>query len=127
MLKQYFTTTLARKRNFLLNTRFVTFSAKKFLNRVHNIDPNPDIINPPKDEEIIKDGVVVKNVKTRLGRFPYFPIDDHPLVPGYSRMIPISREFIDKLKELSNGEILKTVVSVCKNPGSIEGVQQLLM
>ena len=61
-------------------------------------------------------------IKVYHGSYPYMPLDDHPLIPGYARMIAVSREIIDKLKEV-NVEKTKLVMSVLKNPEKVEALQ----
>jgi len=61
-------------------------------------------------------------IKVYHGSYPYMPLDDHPLIPGYARMIAVSREIIDKLKEV-NIEKTKLVMSVLKNPEKVEALQ----
>jgi hypothetical protein len=50
------------------------------------------------------------------------PLDDHPLIPGYARIIGLTMELTEKLKEL-NVEKTKLVVSVLKNPEKVEALQ----
>jgi hypothetical protein len=50
------------------------------------------------------------------------PLDDHPLIPGYARMIAVTREITEKLKEL-NAEKTKIVISVLRNPEKVEALQ----
>ncbi len=61
-------------------------------------------------------------IKVYNGTYPYMPLDDHPLIPGYARMIAVTREIIDKLKE-ANVEKTKIVMSVLKNPEKLEALQ----
>lgn len=73
-------------------------------------------------EDYVHQGNKVEHVKVFTGEYSYLPLDDHPLIPGYSRAIGISKDILDKLKEL-NVEQNKLVISVLKNPEAIEGVQ----
>ena len=105
-----------------VNASFKNFSAKKIIK-------TKGIEVPETLSEIIidEDGTKIKNVKISTGIFPYFPLDDHPLIPGYSRMIPITREFLDKWNEIEQSKQLRSVISICKNPEKIEGLQHLSM
>lgn len=75
-------------------------------------------------EEDYKDesGNKLDYIKVYHGSYPYMPLDDHPLIPGYARMIAVTREIIDKLKE-ANVEKTKLVMSVLKNPEKVEALQ----
>ncbi len=59
------------------------------------------------------------------GIYPYFPLNDHPLIPGYGRLITVSSEITNRLKEL-NAEKTKIVVSVSRSPDSTEALQSPL-
>jgi hypothetical protein len=59
------------------------------------------------------------------GIFPYIPLNDHPLIPGYGRLITVTSEITNKLKEL-NVEKTKIIVSVSKSPDSTEALQSHL-
>lgn len=78
---------------------------------------NPELVDITEDQEN-----KFKNVKVFKGKFPYMPIDDHPLIPGYARMLNISKELFDKLKEVKV-EQNQLVISVAKNPEQIEAIQ----
>lgn len=56
--------------------------------------------------------------KIFTGEFPFLPINDHPLIPGYSRFLPISLKLANALTDLSDKETeqtrVKVVVSVMK-------------
>ncbi len=84
---------------------------------------------PPKieeseigDEYVDEAGNKLESIKVNQGIYPYMPLDDHPLIPGYARMIAISREISEKLKEM-DVEKTKLVISVLRNPDKVEGVQ----
>jgi hypothetical protein len=57
--------------------------------------------------------------------YPYLPLNDHPLIPGYGRLITVTSEVTNKLKEL-NAEKTKIVVSVIKSPENTEALQSPL-
>jgi hypothetical protein len=78
---------------------------------------NPELVELNEDHEN-----KFKNIKIFQGKFPYMPIDDHPLIPGYARMLNLSKEIFDKLKEV-NVEQNQLVISVAKNPEQIEAIQ----
>lgn len=42
----------------------------------------------------------IKNLKTSTGNFPYLPINDHPMIPGYSRFLPLSLNLAQKINKL---------------------------
>jgi len=73
-------------------------------------------------ESYVEDGKTIQNVKVYNGIYPYMPLDDHPLIPGYARIIGLTMELTEKLKEL-NVEKTKLVVSVLKNPEKVEALQ----
>jgi hypothetical protein len=62
------------------------------------------------------------DIKVSFGTFPYLPLNDHPLIPGYGRLLAVTSEITEKLKEI-NAEKTKIVVSVVKNPEKIEALQ----
>ena len=62
------------------------------------------------------------NTNSIPGKFPYMPIFDHPLIPGFSRILSVNQTIIEKLKIL-NVEKTKIVLSVLKNPEKLEGIQ----
>lgn len=76
----------------------------------------------PGPEIYEQDGKKFDYIKVYQGIYPYLPLDDHPLIPGYARMIAVTRELTDKLKEL-NVEKSKMVISVLKNPDKMEALQ----
>jgi hypothetical protein len=114
-LKGIKTNNMFLNKNKIFNT---SFSRK--INPSSNKENLPEI----KEENYLEKISKFENIKILQGKYPYMPLDDHPLIPGYARMIAISREISDKLKELK-AESTKLVVSVCKNPEKIEGVQQV--
>jgi hypothetical protein len=63
-----------------------------------------------------------ENIKVSFGTYPYLPLNDHPLIPGYGRLLAVTSEITEKLKEM-NAEKTKIVVSVVKNPEKIEALQ----
>ena len=63
-------------------------------------------------------------ISTLKGRFSFFPIDDHPLLPGYVRMIPISKKLENKLADPTTTQ--KVVVSTLKNPEMQQGMKAAL-
>jgi hypothetical protein len=62
------------------------------------------------------------NIKVSFGTYPYLPLNDHPLIPGYGRLLVVTSELTEKLKEL-NAEKTNIIVSVVKNPEKIEALQ----
>ena len=101
-------------------SRFNVMTKKpKLLGKKLSEDPGeyPELVDITEDCEN-----KFKNVKVFQGKFPYMPIDDHPLIPGYARMMNISKELFDKLKE-ANVEQNQLVISVTKNPEQIEAIQ----
>lgn len=68
------------------------------------------------------DGEKLDYIKVYKGMYPYMPLDDHPLIPGYARMIAVTREITEKLKEV-NAEKTKLVISVLRNPEKVEALQ----
>ncbi len=73
-------------------------------------------------ESFVEDGKELEYVKIYSGLYPYMPLDDHPLIPGYSRILAVTRELTDKLKEM-NVEKTKLVISVLRNPENVEALQ----
>ncbi len=59
------------------------------------------------------------------GIYPYIPLNDHPLIPGYGRLITVTSEITNKLKEL-NAEKTKIIVSVNRSPENTEALQSPL-
>jgi len=120
MLKT-FTNVLKSKKNQIYNcSRFKIISKNpKIISKSLSPDQgaNPEFIDITEDHES-----KFKNVKVFQGKFPYMPIDDHPLIPGYARMLNISKELFEKLRE-AKVEQNQLVISVAKNPEQIEAVQ----
>lgn len=81
------------------------------------LDPNIET-----DEYIDEQGNKLNYVKVFHGIYPYLPLDDHPLIPGYARIIALTREITEKLKAL-NAEKTKLVIFVLKNPDKVEALQ----
>jgi hypothetical protein len=73
-----------------------------------------------------ENGIKLDYIKNYHGLYPYMPLDDHPLIPGYARMIAVTREITDKLKEM-NVEKTKLVISVLRNPDKMEALQAASM
>lgn len=75
-----------------------------------------------KTEDYFDNGSQLKYIQTYRGKFPYMPLDDHPLIPGYARQISISKKYLEILKA-TNAEAGGLVVSVVKNRNTIEAMQ----
>ena len=110
---------------FLLQAKHSIFSAKKIFKGKDLAAGTTVEITNENGEVLDQYGTKIKNIKTIIGTYPYFSLDDHPLIPGYSRMIPVTREFLDKWNEIEHSKQLKSVISICKNPEKIEGLQNL--
>lgn len=82
----------------------------------------PEPADNPNTEDYEVGGKKLNYIKVYHGIYPYMPIDDHPIIPGYARMIAVTREITDRLKEL-NAEKTKVVISVLKNPEKVEALQ----
>lgn len=120
MLKT-FTNVLKSQKNLMYNcSRFNIITKKpKIMGKKLTLEPgaNPELVDITEDHEN-----KFNNVKVFQGKFPYMPIDDHPLIPGYARMLNISKELFDKLKE-AKVEQNQLVISVAKNPEQLEAIQ----
>ena len=99
--------------NHFIKFNFITQKTKSLRKKNLDIAENPEIVD-------ITDKY--QNIKVFQGKFPYIPIDDHPLIPGYTRMLSLSRDLFERIRE-TNPEQNQLVISVCKNPEQIEGVQ----
>jgi Lon-like ATP-dependent protease len=78
---------------------------------------NPSIDQGLDEFEFIEDPTF-KNQKVHQGEFNYLPINDHPLIPGYTRFLPISMKLAEKIKNLTdeNSEVRpKIIMSVIKD------------
>ena len=65
-------------------------------------------------------------LKTHTGLFPYLPLNDHPLVPGYTRFLPMSMKLSDKLAEMiEKDDSQKFVFSVVKENKSADQMSQI--
>jgi hypothetical protein len=82
----------------------------------------PEPADSIKTEDYEEGGHKLDYIKVYHGLYPYMPLDDHPLIPGYARMIAVTREITEKLKEL-NAEKTKIVISVLRNPEKVEALQ----
>lgn len=76
-------------------------------------------------EDYLDRGQKLDYIRVYKGKYPFIPLDDHPLIPGYARMIAVPKNVFQRMKEM-NVEETKMVISVCKNPEKIEGVQLAL-
>lgn len=115
-----FTNVLKNSKKHMLGVHNFSIMTKrpKIFGKKLNLDSatNPELVEADEHQNDYK------NVKILQGKFPYMPIDDHPLIPGYARMLNISKELFDKLKE-AKVEESNLVISVTKNPEQIEAVQ----
>jgi hypothetical protein len=71
-----------------------------------------------------ENGQNVPHIRKFAGTFPYLPLDDHPLIPGYARLISITKEIAEKLVA-DNVEEKKLCMSVLKNPDRQQGISLL--
>jgi len=112
MLKMF---NIFKSGKFLYNPKF-SFATKSI--KTGNVQ-----LSEESFENLTEDGKKLENTKVYSGVYPYMPLDDHPLIPGYARMLAITMDLTNKLKEL-NVEKTKLVISVLKNPENIEALQQ---
>ena len=120
-MQKTFTNVLKTQKTLMYNfSRFNILTKKpKIFGKKLNLDSatNPELVEITEDHEN-----KFKNIKIFQGKFPYMPIDDHPLIPGYARMLNISKELYEKLKE-AKVEEHQMVISVARNPEQIEAIQ----
>jgi hypothetical protein len=76
--------------------------------------------NEIKESKEGKDGKDEQGMS--VGIFPYLPINDHPLIPGFIRSVLTSGELIDKMNNLKLNK-KQVVVSVLRNPDKVEALQ----
>jgi hypothetical protein len=108
---------------FFYKSSFYRFDFSRKNLKTSNISINEPFGEGIKPEDYQEDsGKKLDYIKVYNGSYPYMPLDDHPLIPGYARMIAVSRDIIDKLKE-ANVEKTKLVMSVLKNPDKVEALQ----
>ena len=113
MLKT-FPNVLSRNMRFFYKSSFYRFDFSRKNLKTSNIS-----VTEPFGEGITAEDYKEENgnsldyIKVYNSSYSYMALDDHPLIPGYSRMIAVSREIIDKLKE-ANVEKTKLVISVLK-------------
>ena len=108
------------RRNFYF-TKSCGCSDKK--SSIFNKSLKLGLVTIPDLVEITKEGEnKLNHIKLLQGRFPYLPLDDHPLIPGYARILNLSKDIYDKLKEIDVEKKL-LVISVMKNPKEIEALQ----
>jgi hypothetical protein len=110
--------TFLKKSNFTNNTRL--FNSLHYYNFVRKSPKKPNDEATPDTPETENENP--DNMKVSFGTFPYLPLNDHPLIPGYGRLLAVTSEITEKLKEL-NAEKTKIIVSVVKNPEKIEALQ----
>jgi len=104
-------------------TSFYRFDFSRKNLKTSNLSISEPFGDGVKSEEYIEEGGnKLDYIKVYHGSYPYMPLDDHPLIPGYARMLAVSREIIDLLKE-ANVEKTKMVMSVLKNPEKVEALQ----
>ena len=120
MFKRTFSNFLKNPKINLIKTiksNVITLKPKLHSKRMNGYLSNPQIVEITDTHDI-----KYNNIRLFKGKFSYLPIDDHPLIPGYTRMLSITREILEiiKVKNLENNQI---VVSVCKNPELIDSVQ----
>ena len=114
---------LNRNIRFFYKSSFYRFDFSRKNLKTSNLsisEPFGEGIKPEEYKE--EGGNTLDYIKVYHGSYPFMPLDDHPLIPGYARMIAVSREIIDKLKE-ANVEKTKLVMSVLKNPDKVEALQ----
>lgn len=92
--------------------------------------PRPDFKETSLEDLEFVEHENYKHLKTHVGKFPFLPINNHPLIPGYSRFVPISIKLAEKLMEFSEkSETEKTktkvVMSVLKDNHSDDSTHQL--
>jgi len=80
--------------------------------------------NLEEEDYIDEKGNKVPFVKKSFGKFPFLPIGDHPLIPLYNRMVPITKELSDALIS-EKLEEKRFCVSVIKNPEKLVGLSVL--
>jgi hypothetical protein len=108
---------------FFYKSSFYRFDFSRKNLKTSNISISEPFGEGVKGEEYREEsGNKLDYIKVYHGTYPYMPLDDHPLIPGYARMLAVSREIIDKLKE-ANVEKTKMVMSVLKNPEKVEALQ----
>ena len=66
-----------------------------------------------------------ETLKINFGTYPYFPLNDHPLIPGYGRLVTVTSEITNRLKEI-NAEKTKIVISISKTGENTEALQSPL-
>ena len=93
--------------------------SKKFLKTTTDLQVQDSPEGPLQSEE------TKSNYKIYEGVYPYFPVDDHPIIPGYGRIIIVSQQILDSLKPKINSKS-KFVVSVLKEPEKIDALQSTM-
>lgn len=120
MLKTFTNVLKSQKRVMYNCSRFNIITKKP---KIFGKNLSPDSEETPELVDITEDHESkFTNVKVFQGKFPYMPIDDHPLIPGYARMLNISKELFEKLKE-AKVEQNQLVISVARNPEQLEAIQ----
>lgn len=107
--------------NTIKNSNYLRISRGFFCDKVPKVTKSPNDI-PEAKEDYFENGKKIPHIKVFKGTYPYLPLNDHPLIPGFHRRIPISKQLSAHLKWTKN-QPAKMVISVLKNPESIEGMQ----
>ena len=107
--------------NYLYPAQRYSFIRSLKKNRSSNKN---DISGLEEEDYIDEKGNKIPFVKKSSGKFPYLPIGDHPLIPLYNRMVPITKELSDALIN-EKLEEKRFCVSVIKNPEKIAGLSLL--
>ena len=118
MLRNFSNLIKLSSNNTSVKTSLLFFPNYRFIRKISKTE-----VVPPEVESSIKSENNLNNaIKTFSGTYPYMPLYDHPLIPGYPRIIPANKAMLDKLIEL-NVEKTNIVLSVLKNPEKLEGLQ----
>jgi hypothetical protein len=120
MLK-LFSNIFAKNTRSLHKYNYSKFNFARKTNKETSVEV-PEPADALKTEDYVDGGTKLDYIKVYHGIYPYIPLDDHPLIPGYARMIAVTREITDKLKEM-NAEKTKMVISVLRNPEKVEALQ----
>ncbi len=107
--------------NYLYSSQRYSFIRSLKKNKSSNKLENTNL---EEEDYIDEKGNKVPFVKKSFGKFPFLPIGDHPLIPLYNRMVPITKELSDALIS-EKLEEKRFCVSVIKNPEKLVGLSVL--
>ena len=111
------------KNNILLKQEFFQIQRSFFARSLKRAEQSAlsKIFSQKGEDYVDESGEKQSHIKKYSDNFIYLPLVDHPLIPGYTRLINMTKDIVEKL----NAEKIEEkflCMSVLKNPDQIEGL-----